>query len=79
MTDDLIWDENEWHNLEKARQSLGQSDDIHCVNCDQLIRPTEDRDGIERHDGRYEYEYVHDDGNPICPITCIATPPGSTT
>ena len=51
-----------------------------CVNCYEPIRPTEERDGIERHDGRYEYEYVHDDGNPICPIPCIATPPsGGTT
>ena len=49
---------------------------MNCDNCYEPIRPTEERDGIEMHDGRYEYEYVHDDGNPYCDITCIATPPG---
>ena len=52
---------------------------MNCINCGDPIRPTGDRDGIELHDGRYEYEYVHEDGNPICPIPCVATPPEDTT
>ena len=55
-------------------------------NCGELIRPTEERDGIDRHplDGKYEFEYVHDNGpdihgNPFCDITLTATPPAGNT
>ena len=51
-----------------------------CVNCYEPIRPTGELDGIYEHDGRYEFGYVHDDGNPFCDLTPVATPPeGSTT
>lgn len=52
---------------------------MNCINCYEPIRLTEDRDGIEMHGGEYEYKWVHDDGDPICPIPCVATPPGGTT
>lgn len=53
---------------------------MNCANgCGGTVRLTEDRDGIEKHDGRYEFEYVHEDGNPFCPIPCIAWPPPART
>jgi hypothetical protein len=50
-----------------------------CAECYQLIRPTEARDGIEMHDGKYEFEWVHDNGpkiggNPYCDLSPIARP-----
>ena len=56
---------------------------MNCANnCGEPIRPTEERDGIDRSplDGRYEFEYVHDcgpevPGGPFCDITLIAMPP----
>lgn len=47
---------------------------MNCADCGRPIRPTEERDGIEKHDGRYEFEYVHDDGNPVCDGTFAARP-----
>jgi hypothetical protein len=47
---------------------------MNCADCGQPIRPTGQHDGIGRYDGRYEFEYVHDDGNPICDGTFAARP-----
>jgi hypothetical protein len=48
-----------------------------CANsCGQEIRETEPRDGIEVHDGEYEFRWVHEDGNPVCGGLFTATPPG---
>ena len=46
-----------------------------CVNCGEEIRPTNpDGDGVDPAD----YAWVHDNGgNPICPFTFVATPPGT--
>ena len=52
---------------------------MNCDNCGETVRLTEARDGIEMHDGKYEFEYVHEDGNPFCPIPCIAWPPPART
>jgi hypothetical protein len=53
-----------------------------CRNCGESIRPTEERDGIDRYplDGKYEFGYVHDNGpkmggDPFCDMTLIAEPP----
>lgn len=47
---------------------------MECDYCGQPVRATEVSDGIERHDGEFEYKWVHDDGNPFCPIPAIASP-----
>jgi hypothetical protein len=48
-----------------------------CASCGQPIRETEPRDGIEAHDGEYEFRYVHEDGNPVCDGMFQASPGGA--
>jgi hypothetical protein len=50
---------------------------MNCANgCGQEVRETEPRDGIEMHDGEYEFRWVHEDGNPVCDGMFTATPGG---
>jgi hypothetical protein len=41
-----------------------------CSYCGDPIRRTTAEDGIDPG----EYEWVHEDGNPICPIPAVASP-----
>ena len=41
-----------------------------CSYCGEPVRRTEPGDHIDP----AEYEWVHEDGNPICPITAVAAP-----
>jgi hypothetical protein len=41
-----------------------------CSYCGEPLRRTEPGDGIDPD----EYEWVHEDGNPICPIPAVAAP-----
>lgn len=50
---------------------------MNCADCGQPIRPTREDDGIGQYDSRYEFEYVHEDGNPVCDGTFTARPRAS--
>ena len=43
-----------------------------CVNCGEPIRRTEAADRVDPRD----YAWVHEDGNPICDLTMVASPGG---
>jgi hypothetical protein len=43
-----------------------------CVNCGEPIRHTEATDHVEPRD----FRWVHEDGNPICGMTLVASPGG---
>ena len=45
---------------------------MNCVNCWEPIRRTETSDRVDPG----EYGWVHEDGNPICDLTFVASPGG---
>jgi hypothetical protein len=45
---------------------------VDCVNCSEPIRRTELSDRVDVRD----YGWVHEDGNPICDLTLVASPGG---
>jgi len=50
---------------------------MNCADCGQPIRPTREDDGISQYGGRYEFDYVHEDGNPVCDGLFTARPRAS--